>query len=275
MRQCQLCRQVLLRPRSLIVAEVFVFIFGTIIGSFLNVVILRYNTGESVVQNGSRCFSCGKKLKWHELIPILSFIIQRGRCQSCKSRISWQYPLIEMLTGLIFLLVFSIRYQVFSNFSFYFLLSTFYYFIIFSILIVIAVYDLRHQIIPNVFVYAFDILAFLSLFRISDFEFRIYDFWAGIIFFSFFASLWLVSRGKWMGLGDAKLALGIGWLLGLVRGILALLLSFWVGAAVGIFLLFFLKDKYNIKSKISFGPFLILGALLAFFFGNVIIKLTI
>lgn len=245
---------------------VFIFILGTIIGSFLNVVILRYNTGESVVKTGSRCFSCGKKLKWHELIPILSFIIQRGRCRNCKSKISIQYPLVELLTGLIFVLILNSQFSI---------LKTIYLFIVFSILLVIAVYDIRHQIIPNALVYSFNILAFLSLFQVSSFKFQVPSFLAGIILFSFFGLLWLVSRGRWMGFGDAKLALGIGWLLGLVKGILALLLSFWLGAAVGIFLLFFLKDKYNIKSKIAFGPFLILGALLAFFFGNAIIKLTI
>jgi prepilin signal peptidase PulO-like enzyme (type II secretory pathway) len=103
----------------------------------------------------------------------------------------------------------------------------------------------------------------------------IWSFLAGIIFFSFFGLVWLVSRGNWMGLGDAKLALGIGWLLGLSKGILALLFSFWTGALVGIFLLFFFKKEYNMKSRIPFGPFLILGAIIAFFFGDVIIKLII
>jgi leader peptidase (prepilin peptidase)/N-methyltransferase len=249
--------------------EVFVFIFGTLIGSFLNVVILRYNTGESMVQPGSRCFSCGKKLQGYELIPILSFIIQGGRCRNCKSRISWQYPMIEILTGLVFLLIFNFQFSI---------LQLIYYWAVFSLLIVIAIYDLRHQIIPNGFVYAFDILAFLSLFenwKLKIENFDLASLLAGLIFFCFFASLWLFSKGQWMGFGDAKLSLGIGWLLGLLKGILAILLSFWLGAAVGIFLLFFLKDKYNIKSKISFGPFLVLGCLLAFFFGNAIIKLII
>lgn len=263
--------------------EVFAFILGTIIGSFLNVVILRYNTGESVVKTGSRCFSCGKKLKWHELIPILSFIIQRGRCRNCKSKISIQYPIVETITGIIFILLFQLLFQQsqISNLKTqnFWIFDFGFWALIFSLLIIIAIYDLRHQIIPNKFVYVFDILAFLTLFRNSDLEIRNLIDWngflAGAILFSFFALIWLISKGTWMGFGDAKLALGIGWLLGLIKGILALLLSFWLGAVVGIFLLFFLKDKYNIKSKIAFGPFLILGALLAFFFGNAIIKLTI
>lgn len=231
-------------------------------GSFLNVVILRYNTGQSVIKGSSKCFSCGKNLKWHELIPVLSFIIQRGRCRNCKSKISIQYPLVELLTGLIFLATFLItRYS---------LLVTGYYFIIFSLLIIIAFYDLRHKIIPNGFVYTFDILAFLSLFGILDFKFGISEdflnrFLVGIGFFGFFAAIWLLSRGRGMGFGDAKLALGIGWLLGWPKGFYALLISFWLGALAGIFLVFFYKKSYNIKSSIPFGPFLVLGALLAFF----------
>lgn len=246
--------------------SVFIFILGTIIGSFLNVIILRYHTGESIVKTGSKCFSCGKRLKWHELIPVFSFIIQRGKCKNCKSKISIQYPIVEFLTGLIFLLIFQITH--------YSLLITSYYFAIFSLLIIITVYDLRHQIIPNLFVYLFIILSFFSPI-ITRYGLRVtsYDYIAGIILFSFFALLWLISRGAWMGFGDAKLALGIGWLLGLEKGITAVLLSFWLGAIAGIFLLIFLKNRYNIKSRIAFGPFLVLGTLVSFFWGEILIKL--
>src|SRR3989344_1792899 len=85
--------------------SIFVFILGTIIGSFLNVVILRYNTGSSI-QGRSGCMSCGKPLVWYELFPVLSFLFLLGRCGGCKSRISAQYPLVELLTGIIFLLTF-------------------------------------------------------------------------------------------------------------------------------------------------------------------------
>lgn len=249
-------------------ALVFVFIFGTIVGSFLNVVILRYNTGESIIKNGSRCFSCGRRLKWYELIPLISFLIQRGKCRKCKSKISIQYPIVEILTGIIFLLIFSAQAGQFS---------LFYYWIVFSLLTIIAVYDLRHQIIPNLLVYLFDILVFLKI--IWDWGFGNWDFLeriaVGLAFFSFFGLLWLVSRGNWMGLGDAKLALGIGWLLGLTKGIVALIFSFWIGALVSIFLLFFFKSRYNIKSRVAFGPFLVLGTTIAFFLGDAIIKLII
>jgi prepilin signal peptidase PulO-like enzyme (type II secretory pathway) len=134
-------------------------------------------------------------------------------------------------------------------------------------LIIISVYDLHHQIIPNSFVYVFAILAFLSLFRNWKLEIRNFDtagLLAGVIFFTFFGLLWWISKGKYMGFGDAKLALGIGWLLGLKQGIMALLFSFWIGAFVGILLVLFRKKKYNLKSALPFGPFLVLGALIAF-----------
>ena len=257
----------------------------------------------SIVKGGSKCFLCGHKLKWFELIPVLSFIAQKGRCRECGAKISYQYPLVEFLTGLIFLLVFSSQLSALSKtINPYFLLSTFYFLTIFSLLIIIAVYDLRHKIIPSGIVYTFCILTFLNLFRlpewlgqagISDFGFRIFNndsFWAGIIFASFFAILWLASGfvfvgiknglikfkseniGTWMGLGDAKLALGIGWLLGSEKTLVAALMAFWIGAIVGLGIMFLKKNKYNLKSQIAFGPFLVIGTIIAFFWGETLIK---
>ena len=146
----------------------FMFAFGTIIGSFLNVVILRYNTGEPIVNGKSACFSCAKKLSWYELIPIFSFAALRGKCGKCKSKISWQYPLVEFFTGLLFLAVYlKLNGFYFLNSNNLFSLgnsvskySYFYYLAVFSILIVITVYDLRHKIIPDLLVFSF---AFISL----------------------------------------------------------------------------------------------------------------
>lgn len=248
---------------------IFVFVFGLIVGSFLNVVILRHNTGRSAMKSASRCFSCGKKLPWHELIPVLSFLMQRGRCRKCGAKISLQYPAIEILTGVMFLLVFFNQ----SPITYYQLLITVYYWVIFSLLIIISAYDLRHQIIPDRFVYAFDIFAFLSLFQVSSFnpEYsgQISNFLAGLALFSFFWAIWLLSKGAWMGLGDAKLALGIGWLLGPEGGITAFLLAFWIGAIFGILLVFLKGKRYNLKSSVPFGPFLALGTLFAFFLNGI------
>jgi leader peptidase (prepilin peptidase)/N-methyltransferase len=247
------------------------FVFGSIIGSFLNVVILRLHTGLSI--NGrSSCFSCGKMLSWIELVPILSFVFQRGRCIGCKSRISFQYPLVEIITGFIFLFTFL---KISPSFSPFYLLLTAYYLLIFSLLIIIAVYDFRHKIIPDGIVYFFVLLAFLHIF----FEpFQLTVLIAGPVLFLPFFLLWLVSRGRWIGFGDAKLAWGIGWLLGLSAGFSALFVAFYTGALVGVALIVFEQlsrrfsglslggKNFTMKSEVPFGPFLILGVFLVFFF---------
>lgn len=239
----------------------FVFIFGTIIGSFLNVVIARYNTGESVFKGRSKCFSCSKTLSWYELIPVFSFFFQRGKCRKCGSKISIQYPIIEILTGVIFTLIWLSTWRLSLQVEGGLVFLAIYFWTIFSLLIVITVYDFYHQIIPNGLVYAFITLSFLSLSFISQRNF-LWDFLAGIIFFLFFASFWFFSKGKWMGLGDAKLALGIGWLLGLWVGLASIILSFWLGAIVGLFFLF--SKRLGLKSKIAFGPFLVIGTFVGF-----------
>jgi len=254
---------------------IIVLIFGTLIGSFLNVLVLRYNTGHSIVNDRSRCFSCGKTLEWFELIPIFSFVAQGGRCRSCKARISWQYVLVEILTGLVFL---SIFWKFFTIFN---LPHLIFYLFIFSILIAISVYDYRHKIIPDGLVYTFIFLSFLN----ALYVFFEYGSWsslvAGPLIALPFLLLWLVSRGAWMGFGDVKLSLGMGFLLGLAPGIYALILAFWIGGGIGLILLLLsaiskksvnnnqlliLGKRFTIKSEIPFGPFLILGTFLAFMF---------
>lgn len=275
-----------------------VFIFGTIIGSFLNVVILRYNTGESFLTGSSRCFKCGKNLKWSELIPIFSFLFQRGKCSKCKTKISWQYPLVEIITGLLFLLIFNPPAGGFAQDGFVFdwqffnypIFSTLFFLIISCLLIIISVYDFRHQIIPNCFVYAFNVLAFAGLFftktipisstsifhpLLSTLYSPLCNFVSGLAFAGVFVLMWLVSRGKWMGLGDAKLVLGMGWILGLAKGFIAIAFSFWLGAIVSIALLFIFKKEYNIKSKIAFGPFLTAGFFISYFWGDYLINLIL
>ena len=135
------------------------FIFGAIIGSFLNVVILRLQTGKGV-SGRSFCMSCGRTLNPIDLVPIFSFLFLRGRCRVCKTKISWQYPIVEFLTGLVFFLTFL---KLSPNFPEFIGLALAYYFILFSLLMVIAVYDIRHTIIPDMLVFIFGFLSFLGL----------------------------------------------------------------------------------------------------------------
>lgn len=253
------------------------FILGLIIGSFLNVVIFRLNTNRTF-GGRSGCMSCQNTLKWYELIPVFSYLCLRGRCRNCKVKISIQYPIVELLSGAIFALLFykfqSLFFEDFQSFMVVFP----YYALLFSLLLVVAVYDLRHKIIPDSLALIFGVLAFVGLFffsrdgssAISAHFPMLWDFLSGFIAAFPFAFLWLVSSGRWMGLGDAKLALGIGWLLGISAALSGLVLAFWIGAIVGIAMVIISKYRrmkyFGIKSEIPFAPFLVLGAFLAFVF---------
>ncbi|OGI66250.1 hypothetical protein A3A95_02065 [Candidatus Nomurabacteria bacterium RIFCSPLOWO2_01_FULL_39_18] len=250
-----------------IIITIIFFSFGLIIGSFLNVIIYRYNTARSL-GGRSACMSCQNKLCWYELIPLLSFVTLRGRCKTCKTKISVQYPLVELMAGLVSVsLFFKFQYMFFID-TFVFTGTYAYYMFMFSLLLVIAVYDLKHKVIPDQLSLFFGILAFLGLFVFTSYGFlphtpSILELLSGILIASPFALFWLISKGAWMGLGDAKLALGLGWLLGLSRALSGLVVAFWSGAIIG-FILIVVSRKYGMKSEIPFAPFLVLGAFLAF-----------
>ena len=262
----------------------FIFIFGTIIGSFLNVVIFRL--GEKSIKGRSSCRFCNKKLAWNELIPIFSFLIQKGKCRNCGKKISWQYPAVEILTALIFLLIFNLQifnFQTIFNFSIFQFLKLIYLWFVFSILIVITVYDLKHKIIPDKLVFLFIGFSFVGLLFLEIVPVTTLNLLAGPILATPFVLLWLISHGRWIGLGDAKLALGIGLFMGLVDGISSIILSFWIGSFIGIVLvllskfdsLFFGGKNFTIKSEIPFAPFMILGMILILFFGWDILSLKL
>jgi len=245
------------------------FTFGLIIGSFLNVVIIRLNTEKSF-GGRSACMSCQNKLCWYELIPLISFFVLKGRCRTCKTRISATYPLVELITGLIFATLFLKFQDLFFLNTLIFSFTYAYYTAAFSLLVVIAVYDLRHKIIPDALSFVLGILGFVGLFFFNSYGFyphvpSILEFLSGILIALPLYLFWLVSSGTWMGLGDAKLAIGLGWLLGLSRALSGMVVAFWIGAIVGLSLVIFSK-KYGMKSEIPFAPYLILGALLAFLF---------
>jgi prepilin signal peptidase PulO-like enzyme (type II secretory pathway) len=260
-------------------ALILFFIFGTIVGSFLNVVIYRFKTGKKITHGRSICMTCGRKLRWYELIPIFSFLIQGGRCRRCRSRISLQYFFVEIGTGLLFTLV-AYKFLPYFYFSFWSSFSLIIlHLIVFCLLVLILVYDLRHKIIPNEFVYPFIIISFVSLF-INLFPVGptfIWPSWidllSGPILALPFVLLWAFSKGRLMGLGDGKLILGIGWFLGLSSGLFSLILGFWVGAFTSIImmvfskkLLGFKKRRIDMKTEVPLAPFLIISLVVTFIF---------
>jgi leader peptidase (prepilin peptidase) / N-methyltransferase len=254
------------------------FIFGSIVGSFLNVVVLRLNTGEKIVRTRSRCFSCGKILKWYELIPLISFIIQTRRCRGCGSKISWQYPVVEFLMGIISIFVF-VRLFAFSMpitqilEVWVWLFNT----LLFASLFALAVYDYRTKIIDST------LLSWFTVFAFAGTIMRWYE--VGVVLFadvisafliaSFFYVMWFVSKGKWMGKGDSFVALPLSLFIGFPMNIAAFIFSFWIGGIVGVLLLLtrFISPSAggSLKSEIPFAPFLAMGAFLAWLHGETII----
>ncbi|HVU06672.1 MAG TPA: prepilin peptidase [Candidatus Paceibacterota bacterium] len=250
-----------------------VFVFGLIVGSFLNVVILRFNTGMTVSDGRSRCFSCGEELTWSELVPVLSYAFQGGACRKCGSRISPQYPLVEIAGGMAFIAAYTMVPGALSGampFAAFALTA-----ILLCLYVVIVAYDLKHKIIPDFFSYLAGFAA-LGLVAVDSATTGSVDFMrviGGPALFLFFWFFWKVSKGRWMGLGDGKLALSIGWTLGLVQGLAALLISFWAGAVVSLAAMGYQRVSkkgregaaLGMKSEIPFGPFLVIGFLVVFF----------
>lgn len=264
----------------------FVFLFGLCVGSFLNVVIFRLETGESVVKKSSHCPNCGKILRWYDMIPVLSFFILRGRCRDCGKKISWQYPVVELITGSLFLLIFwNLNFEIWDLFQI--LIFGFWIFIA-SCLIVIFVYDLRYYIIPDKIVYPAIVVVLIS--RIFS-AFVVFNLPAPLVkggvgglignflpfLFSafgaavFFLAIVLITKGKGMGIGDIKLAFLMGLILGWPNILAALFLAFFAGAVVGIILI--LVGRKTLKSQIPFGPFLVGGTIFVLLFGSQISSL--
>lgn len=245
------------------------FIFGLIIGSFLNAVVYRLNAVESLLGR-SHCPNCRKKIRWHDNIPLLSYVVLSAKCRDCGERISWIYPAVEVSTGIIFALVGSYFFKL-ENPATY--LPTLFYLAIFPILTVIFVYDFKYMEIPMVVLWggvgvsvayllwtdATGPDLFRGIFSSDAFSGML----AGAVSFIFFFSLAFFSKETWMGYGDAYIGLLAGLVVGWPAILLVLVISFSLGAFLGIMLV--LSKKKNMKSQVPFAPFLVSGILLTVF----------
>jgi len=237
----------------------YTFLVGITFGSFFNVVGMRVPNKESIVHPRSSCPHCHTVLSWKELIPIVSYVWQRGRCRNCESNISLFYPAFEALTGLLF---------VFSLYKIGFELELVVALTFVSLLIIITVSDLSYMLIPNRILLFFFIL--FSIERMLIPLSPIYDSLLGsFVGFALLYVIAVISKGG-MGGGDIKLFAVIG----LVLGTKDVLLAFFIATIVGtLFSLFgMISKKLTRKSAIPFGPFISLGALVAYFYGDSIIQ---
>ena len=238
--------------------NLLIFSFGLIIGSFLNCIIYRLEIGKSFLEGHSFCPYCKHELAWHDLIPVFSFLMLKGKCRYCHKKISWQYPLIELATALLFLLII----------NHYHLPFTIYYLLITCFLIVIFVYDLKHYIIPDKVIFPAILISFLFLLTTNSLLFNSILSAFGASFF--FLLIYLISQGQWLGFGDVKLSFLMGLHLGFPNILVALFSAFFTGAVIGLILI--AQSKKTLKSRVPFGPFLVFGTFLAMFYGEPIIN---
>ncbi len=250
-----------------------IFVLGLAVGSFLNCVIYRLEEEKSL-DGRSFCPHCKHTLCWRDLVPIFSFLTLGGKCRYCKGKISWQYPLVEIATGLLFLLILNFKFVILNKFLIYNfedILTVLYLLVIACFLIVIFVYDLKHYIIPDKFVYPAVITVFLYLliFKLQAYgslPYILSAFGAS----AFLLAIFLISSGRWIGFGDVKLAFFMGFFLGYPNILVALFLAFFLGAIIGIGLIFL--GKKALKSEVPFGPFLIIGTVVSLFLGDTIVN---
>src|SRR3989344_1152450 len=229
--------------------SIFIFLVGLCVGSFINVLIDRLPNGESI-GGRSYCDHCKKRLEAIDLIPVLSFFFLLGKCRTCHKRLVVQYPIVEFITGVTFLIIW-------LYFGFYLtIVQLLAYFLLAAVCIVIVGTDLKYHIIPD----SMTALFILSALVIGKGDSIATQLSGGVVLFLVLYGIYLVTRGKMMGFGDVKLAFGMGILFGVIDGLIALYLSFLIGGIVSIFLL--LSGKSKLKSKIAFGPFMILGTVL-------------
>lgn len=235
-------------------------VLGLVVGSFLNVVILRLKTAESIVVGGSHCPNCKKPIRWYDLIPIVSFVLLRGRCRDCNEKISLQYPLVEATSAVFF----ALSYLLYGL-SWMSALSI----IILSLLLVIVVYDLKEMMIPEIFSWILVAVVILGQ-AVLNYNQIGQVILGGLVGGGVLGLLVLLSKGNWMGDGDIKIGLAIGLFLGFPVAVFSIFSAFVTGAILGGSLLL-LKIKKR-KDQLPFTPFLVLGLIIAMVWGQQIIN---
>lgn len=243
------------------------FLTGISIGSFLNVLIDRLPKGEDVVFGRSRCDFCGKTLRWFELIPLLSYLVQGGRCVRCHKHLSIQYPLVEFLTGVLFVATYLYAGNLISHDAFFWYRLAAALAIV-SAAVVIVVTDFKYQIIPDSMLVVLLVVGFGIHIPLSVHDAMMHLVVGAATGLAFY-SLWAGTRGRGMGFGDVKLSAVLGVILGYPKTIIALYAAFLTGALYGVILM--IRKKGGMKSRVPFGPFLLFGAIVSLLWSDQIL----
>lgn len=236
--------------------RLFVFVVGACVGSFLNVAIFRVHEGESVARGRSKCRACEEPIRAGDLVPVLSYLRLRGRCRSCQSVISWQYPVVELATGILFVAAFAVDdgwIEVVRNWVFV------------SYLVIIFVYDLRHMLIIDRFTIPamiFAVIVNLWLGAIPAWSILA----GGAALAAFFWIQYAVSKGTWVGGGDIRMGALMGFMLGFEQGLVALFLAYVLGAVVGLAMM--ATGRATRKTSVPFGTLLALATAVTLFAGE-------
>ncbi len=252
----------------MMITALFIFVFGVVTGSFINVLIFRTRREASVWKGRSKCMNCGKVIGVKDLVPILSFVLLKRRCRNCKSIISWQYPLVELISGTVLLFLY-LRYNfglclpelASPNMDWAFFVRD----SIFSLfLIIIFVYDLKYRLILDRFTIPAALFAFASNWYLG------YPFWSlvlgALVLGSFFAAQYFLSKGKWVGGGDMRMGMMAGFMLGITQGLVMLFFAYLLGAVAGIYLI--LSGRAKMHTAIAFGTFLAIATFVTMIIGE-------
>lgn len=246
---------------------VFVFfVFGLIVGSFLNVVVYRLKDAETILGR-SFCRKCHHQIRWYDNIPLFSFLLLWAKCRDCGEKISWQYPLLEFLTAVCFALVGRYFFDIFNSGTWF---ETAWLLILISLLLVIAAYDLLYMEIPVSLLVAGAILTLLFLgldtlngFNSSFFSRQMQSLIGALTVGGLFFFLVFFSKETWMGWGDVWLGALSGAMVGFSNVLFMMTLSFGIGAIVGVGLM--LIQKKDLKTQVPFAPYLVTGTILTIF----------
>ena len=227
---------------------------GLIAGSFINVVIYRVPRKLGIVFGRSQCPHCERSLFWYDMIPVISFFFLGGRCRFCRKPISILYPLVEIISGLIFLYFYS---------SLGLNMQALFYVFIAEVLLILFFTDLEHMILPDAVIIA----GFIGAIILRPSLLSLNHIMAAIFFLALFFLVWFLSKGKWLGLGDAKFMALIGFIFGLWSASIVLYTAVIIGTVVGILVL--VAKRGNMKTHLPFGSFLSVacGYYLLFGFG--------